>query len=195
MFNTDAESALLGVGLLSPSSCLHAPGKRRGEERLPSKRPPIKTFKMNNQNGRRLRLKLNGIAAPSTWTLRWVDGWGSLYIYQTRTGSNVKLASSWSTRKHTLRHVTILIKTSSHIISMGATSYQKNTPPLPNKANLCSAKQFLSFPFACVQIHKSQGKTQVCLFLYPIPEMSLLIVLSKGKADVLCLFGPAVGYY
>lgn len=71
-------SALLGVGLISPSSCLHAPGKRRGEERFPWKRPPIKTFKTNNQNGRRLRLKLNGIAAPSTWTLRWVDGWGSL---------------------------------------------------------------------------------------------------------------------
>lgn len=123
-------------------------------------------------------------------------GGGHFYIYQTRTGSNVKLASSWSTRKHTLRHVTILIKPSSHIISMGATSYQKNPPPsLPNKANLCSAKQFLSFPVACVQIHKSQGNTQVCLFLYPIPEMSLLIVLSKGKADVLCLFGPAVGYY
>lgn len=139
MFNTDAESALLGVGLLSPSSCLHAPGKRRGEERFPSKPPPSKTFKMNNQNGRRLRLKLNGITVPSTWTLRWVDGWGSLYIYQTRTGSNVKLASSWSTRKHTLRHVTILIKTSSHIISMGATSYQKNTPP-PKQSKLVFSK-------------------------------------------------------
>lgn len=60
---------------------------------------------------------------------------------------------------------------------------------------MCSAKQFLSSPVVGVRILNSQGKTRVCLFLYPILETSPLIVLSRRKADVLCLFGPAVGYY
>lgn len=115
------------------------------------------------------------------------EGRGSLYIYQTSTGSNVKLASSWSTRKHTLRHVTILIKTSSHIISMGATSYQKTSP---KKLTCVQQSSFSPFQSPVCEYINHRGRAQVCLFLYPIPEMSLLIVLSKGKADVLCLLVP-----
>lgn len=82
------------------------------------------------------------------------------------------MSSSWSTSKHTLRHVTIFIKTSSHILSMGATSYKirKKENQKNPKANMCSTKQFLSFLPLCVRILKSQGKTRACLFLYPVLE-------------------------
>lgn len=80
---------------------------------------------------------------------------------------------------------------------MGATSYQNNHDPKQNKTKRTRVQQSSFSPFQqpCVpEFLNHKGRRRLVYFFTPILE-NVSIDGEKGKAVVLCLFGPAVGYY